>query len=73
MTRFLLARAARMVLTVFAVVLITFGLTRVAYRNPARMLAPENASGRDHRGHCEQLAAQRSLVSATVVLRRAGT
>jgi peptide/nickel transport system permease protein len=33
-----------MVLTVFAVVLITFGLTRVAYQNPGRMLAPENAS-----------------------------
>ncbi|MBI3223774.1 MAG: ABC transporter permease [Mycolicibacterium cosmeticum] len=33
-----------MTLTVFAVVLITFGLTRVAYQNPGRMLAPENAS-----------------------------
>ncbi|MBU8811146.1 ABC transporter permease [Mycolicibacterium goodii] len=44
MTRFLLARASRMALTVLAVVLITFGLTRIAYRNPARMLAPENAS-----------------------------
>jgi peptide/nickel transport system permease protein len=44
MTRFLLARSARMALTVFIVVLITFGLTKVAYQNPARMLAPENAS-----------------------------
>lgn len=33
-----------MALTVSAVVLVTFGLTRVAYQNPARMLAPENAS-----------------------------
>lgn len=33
-----------MVFTVFVVVLITFGLTRVAYQNPGRMLAPENAS-----------------------------
>jgi len=31
-------------LTVFAVVLVTFGLTKVAYQNPGRMLAPENAS-----------------------------
>ncbi|QRY50663.1 ABC transporter permease [Mycolicibacterium septicum] len=44
MTRTLLWRSARMVLTVFAVVLVTFGLTKVAYQNPARMLAPENAS-----------------------------
>ncbi|MGJ6123439.1 ABC transporter permease [Mycolicibacterium sp. Y3] len=44
MTRFVGIRLSRMVLTVFVVVLITFGLTRVAYRNPARMLAPENAS-----------------------------
>lgn len=44
MSDFLVRRSARMVLTVAAVVLITFGLTRVAYRNPARMLAPENAS-----------------------------
>ncbi|ORA39926.1 peptide ABC transporter permease [Mycobacterium aquaticum] len=33
-----------MVLTVFTVVLVTFGLTKIAYQNPARMLAPENAS-----------------------------
>ncbi|BBY76460.1 peptide ABC transporter permease [Mycolicibacterium parafortuitum] len=44
MAPFLLARAARMVVTVFAVVLITFGLTKLAYQNPGRMLAPENAS-----------------------------
>ncbi|MEN4474852.1 ABC transporter permease [Mycolicibacterium cosmeticum] len=44
MTRFVAWRLSRMVLTVFAVVLITFGLTRVAYQNPGRMLAPENAS-----------------------------
>lgn len=44
MTRTLLWRSGRMVLTVFAVVLVTFGLTKVAYQNPARMLAPENAS-----------------------------
>ncbi|SCX02602.1 ABC transporter permease [Mycolicibacterium fluoranthenivorans] len=44
MTRFVGIRLSRMALTVFVVVLITFGLTRVAYRNPARMLAPENAS-----------------------------
>jgi peptide/nickel transport system permease protein len=43
-TRFVLWRTFRMVLTVAVVVLITFGLTRVAYQNPARMLAPENAS-----------------------------
>ncbi|MET4431636.1 ABC transporter permease [Mycolicibacterium sp. 624] len=44
MNRFLLWRSFRMVVTVSAVVLITFGLTRIAYQNPARMLAPENAS-----------------------------
>lgn len=44
MTRFALWRTSRMVFTVSVVVLITFGLTRVAYQNPARMLAPENAS-----------------------------
>jgi peptide/nickel transport system permease protein len=33
-----------MVLTVGVVVLITFALTRIAYQDPARMLAPENAS-----------------------------
>ncbi|MGH3580721.1 MAG: ABC transporter permease [Mycobacterium sp.] len=44
MTRFAGLRLSRMTLTVFAVVLITFGLTRVAYQNPGRMLAPENAS-----------------------------
>jgi peptide/nickel transport system permease protein len=43
-TRFVLWRTFRMVLTVAVVVLITFGLTRIAYQNPARMLAPENAS-----------------------------
>jgi peptide/nickel transport system permease protein len=43
-TRFALLRTLRMVLTVGVVVLITFGLTRIAYQNPARMLAPENAS-----------------------------
>ncbi|WP_273735856.1 ABC transporter permease [Mycolicibacterium septicum] len=44
MTRYFTWRLARMALTVSAVVLVTFGLTRVAYQNPARMLAPENAS-----------------------------
>jgi peptide/nickel transport system permease protein len=44
LTRFVGRRALRMALTVFAVVLITFGLTKVAYQNPARMLAPENAT-----------------------------
>jgi peptide/nickel transport system permease protein len=43
-TRFVLWRTVRVVLTVGVVVLITFGLTRIAYQNPARMLAPENAS-----------------------------
>jgi peptide/nickel transport system permease protein len=44
MTGFLVARLGRMLATIFAVLLITFGLTKVAYQNPARMLAPENAS-----------------------------
>ncbi|MCP3811474.1 ABC transporter permease [Mycobacteriaceae bacterium Msp059] len=44
LTRYFTWRLARMALTVSAVVLVTFGLTRVAYQNPARMLAPENAS-----------------------------
>ncbi|MEH3133429.1 MAG: ABC transporter permease [Mycolicibacterium neoaurum] len=43
-TRFIGWRLSRMGLTVFAVVLVTFGLTKVAYQNPGRMLAPENAS-----------------------------
>lgn len=44
LTRYFTWRLARMALTVSAVVLVTFGLTRVAYQNPGRMLAPENAS-----------------------------
>lgn len=37
-------RALRMLLTVSLVTLVAFGLTKVAYANPARSLAPENAS-----------------------------
>ncbi|EKF23159.1 binding--dependent transport system inner membrane component family protein [Mycolicibacterium hassiacum DSM 44199] len=44
MVGFVVRRTARMAVTVLAVVLVTFGLTKLAYQNPARMLAPDNAS-----------------------------
>lgn len=43
MIRFVLRRAGRALVTVFVVLLVTFGLTRIAYRNPAAMLAPRDA------------------------------
>ncbi|WP_028708987.1 ABC transporter permease [Propionicicella superfundia] len=44
MTRSIGVRALRMLLTILLVTLVAFLLTKVAYANPARSLAPENAS-----------------------------
>ncbi len=44
MTSFLTRRVGRSALTLFIVLLATFFLTRVAYRNPAATLAPRNAN-----------------------------
>ncbi|MCV7228108.1 ABC transporter permease [Mycolicibacterium komossense] len=44
MTSFVLRRSGHALLTLFLVLLITFGLTRIAYRNPAASLAPRNAN-----------------------------
>lgn len=44
MLRYTLNRLGRTLITLFAVVLATFGLTQIAYSDPARMIAPENAS-----------------------------
>jgi len=42
MRAFLLRRAGRALVTVFVVLIATFGLTRIAYRNPAASLAARN-------------------------------
>ncbi|KAB1642154.1 ABC transporter permease [Gulosibacter chungangensis] len=44
MTRYITKRLGRTLFTLFAVVLATFGLSQVAYSDPARMIAPENAT-----------------------------
>ncbi|MCS5724085.1 ABC transporter permease [Herbiconiux sp. CPCC 203407] len=44
MTSYLTTRVVRMLITVLAVVLVTFFLTQIAFSNPARNLAPPNAS-----------------------------
>ncbi|MGO2658390.1 ABC transporter permease [Mycetocola reblochoni] len=44
MTRLVLGRLLRVVITLTAVVLITFLLTTVAYNDPARLIAPDNAT-----------------------------
>lgn len=44
MVRFIGLRSIRAVVTLFFVLVITFGLTRLAYRNPAASLAPRNAN-----------------------------
>lgn len=44
MPRIIGLRALRMLLTILLVTLVAFLLTKVAYANPARSLAPENAS-----------------------------
>ncbi len=46
MTRTVSLRLLRMLLTCGLVTLVAFALTKVAYANPARSLAPENASPR---------------------------
>lgn len=43
LSRFLLRRLARAGFTLLVVLLVTFGLTRIAYRDPAATLAPRNA------------------------------
>lgn len=44
-TQFVRDRLTRMLITVVAVVIVTFVLTQVAFTNPAQNLAPPNASG----------------------------
>jgi peptide/nickel transport system permease protein len=44
MTTFLVRRTGRALLTLLLVLLVTFVMTRIAYRNPAATLAPRNAN-----------------------------
>ncbi len=44
MLAFLIGRARRSAVTLLIVLLVTFALTRIAYRNPAAALAPRNAN-----------------------------
>ncbi|GGO22688.1 peptide ABC transporter permease [Microbispora rosea subsp. aerata] len=44
MRRHIAAHAARALATLLAVLVITFAMTRIAYRNPAAVLAPRNAT-----------------------------
>jgi peptide/nickel transport system permease protein len=45
MWNFALRRAGRSIVTLFFVLIATFAMTRVAYRNPAATLLPRNATG----------------------------